>query len=95
MQGSSRRRERAKEVVEPSRQPSTTMATSEVVRTLFVTLRKSFARRPERTRRVVKSLGLKKIDSVKELPNNASVRGAIDRVSSSESDDTARNFSLC
>mmetsp|Transcript_11298 Transcript_11298/g.69774 ORF Transcript_11298/g.69774 Transcript_11298/m.69774 type:complete len:90 (+) Transcript_11298:58-327(+) len=56
------------------------MATSEVVRTLFVTLRKSLARRPEQTRRVVKSLGLRKIDSVKELPNNASVRGAVDRV---------------
>lgn len=71
------------------------MATSEVVRTLFVTLRKSFARRPERTRRVVKSLGLRKIDSIKELPNNASVRGAIDRVRFTKTNDEASSISLC
>lgn len=69
--------------------------TSPVVRTLFVTLRKSFAGRPERTRRVAKSLGLRKLDSVRELPNNASVRGAIERVRAPETSVEVQSYFLC
>lgn len=52
------------------------------VRTLFVTLRRSFAGTRETHRGVLKSLGLSYRQQTVEVANRSSIRGAIDTVSS-------------
>ena len=42
---------------------------------LKVTLKRSLIGRPETQRRTVRSLGLHKLNSVNELPDNPAVRG--------------------
>jgi large subunit ribosomal protein L30 len=48
---------------------------------LLIKLTKSVIGRPEKHRKVVKSLGLKKLNQVKELPDTPSTRGMINTVS--------------
>ncbi len=50
------------------------------MQSLFVTLRRSLANTREQHVRVVQSLGLWRREQTVEKPNNASVRGAIDKV---------------
>jgi large subunit ribosomal protein L30 len=48
---------------------------------LLIKLTKSVIGRPEKHRKVVTSLGLKKMNQVKELPDTPSTRGMINTVS--------------
>jgi ribosomal protein L30 len=50
------------------------------VRSLFVTLRRSLANTREQHVRVIESLGLRRREQTVEKPNNAAIRGAIDKV---------------
>ena len=45
-----------------------------------VTLKRSFIGRPETQRRTVRALGLRKINSVVELPDNPAIRGQLHKV---------------
>ena len=45
-----------------------------------VTLKRSLIGRPETQRRTVRSLGLRKINSVVELPDNPAIRGQLHKV---------------
>lgn len=45
-----------------------------------VTLTKSVIGRPETQRRTVRALGLRKINSVVELPDNPAIRGQLHKV---------------
>lgn len=45
-----------------------------------VTLKKSLIGRPETQRRTVRALGLRKINSVVELPDNPAIRGQLHKV---------------
>ena len=47
---------------------------------LKVTLKRSLIGRPETQRRTVRSLGLHKLNSVNELPDNSAVRGQLHKV---------------
>lgn len=47
---------------------------------LKVTLKRSLIGRPETQRRTVRSLGLHKLNSVNELPDNPAVRGQLHKV---------------
>lgn len=47
---------------------------------LKVTLKRSVIGRPDTQRRTVRSLGLKKINSVNELPDNPAIRGQLHKV---------------
>jgi len=47
---------------------------------LKVTLRRSVIGRPDTQRRTVRSLGLTKINSVNELPDNPAIRGQLHKV---------------
>jgi large subunit ribosomal protein L30 len=47
---------------------------------LKVTLKRSLIGRPETQRRTVRSLGLNKINSVAELPDNPAIRGQLFKV---------------
>ncbi|MBO6304655.1 MAG: 50S ribosomal protein L30 [Selenomonadaceae bacterium] len=47
---------------------------------LKVTLKRSLIGRPETQRRTVRSLGLNKINSVSELPDNPAIRGQLFKV---------------
>ena len=47
---------------------------------LKVTLKRSLIGRPETQRRTVHSLGLNKINSVSELPDNPAIRGQLFKV---------------
>ncbi len=47
---------------------------------LKVTLTKSLISRPETQRKTVRALGLRKINSVKILPDNPTIRGQIFKV---------------
>ncbi len=47
---------------------------------LKVTLKRSLIGRPETQRRTVRSLGLRKINSVVELPDNPAIRGQLHKV---------------
>ena len=47
---------------------------------LKVTLKSSLIGRPETQRRTVRSLGLHKLNSVNELPDNPAVRGQLHKV---------------
>ena len=53
---------------------------SEVVRSLFVTLRRGLAGKPWPHRRVVEALGLTRRHDCVEKPNNASIRGMLGKV---------------
>lgn len=50
------------------------------IKTLFVTLRRSFAGTRESHRAVIRSLGLSYREQTVEVPNRESIRGAIDKV---------------
>ena len=56
------------------------MADSQVVRSLFVTLRRSTAGKPWMSRRIIEALGLSKPHECVEKPNNASIRGMLMKV---------------
>lgn len=56
------------------------MPEADVVRSLFVTLRRGFAGKPWFHRRVVEALGLTKRHQCVEKPNNASIRGMLLKV---------------
>ncbi|GAX75730.1 hypothetical protein CEUSTIGMA_g3173.t1 [Chlamydomonas eustigma] len=56
------------------------MAESEVIRSLFVTLRRSTAGKPQFQRRIVEALGLSRPHECVEKPNNASIRGMLMKV---------------
>ena len=45
-----------------------------------VTLKRSLIGRPETQRRTVRALGLRKINSVVELPDNPAIRGQLHKV---------------
>lgn len=45
-----------------------------------VTLKRSLIGRPEPQRRTVRALGLRKINSVVELPDNPAIRGQLHKV---------------
>lgn len=45
-----------------------------------VTLKRSLIGRPETQRKTVRALGLRKIDSVVELPDNPAIRGQLHKV---------------
>ncbi|ABK43384.1 LSU ribosomal protein L30P [Magnetococcus marinus MC-1] len=45
-----------------------------------VKLVRSFVGRPDKQRRICASLGLHKMNRVKELPDNAAIRGQINKV---------------
>ena len=45
-----------------------------------VTLKRSLIGRPETQRKTVRALGLRKINSVVELPDNPSIRGQLHKV---------------
>lgn len=45
-----------------------------------VTLKRSLIGRPETQRRTVRALGLRKINSVVELPDNSAIRGQLHKV---------------
>ena len=45
-----------------------------------VTLKRSLIGRPETQRRTVRALGLRKINSVIELPDNPAIRGQLHKV---------------
>lgn len=45
-----------------------------------VTLKRSLIGRPETQRKTVRSLGLRKINSVVELPDNPAIRGQLHKV---------------
>ena len=45
-----------------------------------VTLKRSLIGRPETQRRTVRALGLRKINSVVELPDNPAIRGPLHKV---------------
>ena len=45
-----------------------------------VTLKRSLIVRPETQRRTVRALGLRKINSVVELPDNPAIRGQLHKV---------------
>ena len=45
-----------------------------------VTLKRSLIGRPETQRKTVRALGLRKINSVVELPNNPAIRGQLHKV---------------
>ena len=45
-----------------------------------VTLKRSLSGRPESQRRTVRALGLRKINSVVELPDNPAIRGQLHKV---------------
>jgi len=47
---------------------------------LKITLKKSLIGRPETQRRTVRSLGLRKINSVSVLPDDPTIRGQIHKV---------------
>lgn len=47
---------------------------------LKVTLKRSLIGRPETQRKTVRSLGLNKINSVAELPDNPAIRGQLFKV---------------
>lgn len=47
---------------------------------LKVTLKRSLIGRPETQRKTVRSLGLNKINSVSELPDNPAIRGQLFKV---------------
>lgn len=47
---------------------------------LKVTLKRSMIGRPKTQRNTVRALGLRKINSIKELPDNPSIRGQIHKV---------------
>lgn len=47
---------------------------------LKVTLKRSIIGRPETQRKTVRSLGLNKINSVSELPDNPAIRGQLFKV---------------
>jgi large subunit ribosomal protein L30 len=53
------------------------------VKTLFVTLRRSFAGTRESHIAIIKSLGLSYREQTVEVPNRASFRGAVDKVHAS------------
>ena len=48
-----------------------------------VTLKRSLIGRPETQRRTVRALGLRKINSVVELPDNPAIRGQLHKVAQS------------
>lgn len=52
----------------------------EVVRSLFVTLRRGLARKPWPHRRIIDALGLSRPHDCVEKPNNASIRGMLMKV---------------
>lgn len=52
----------------------------QVVKTLFITLRRSFAGTRERHIGTLKSLGLSYREQTSQMPNSSSIRGAIDTV---------------
>jgi ribosomal protein L30 len=56
------------------------MAETQVVRSLFVTLRRGMAGKPWFHRRVIDSLGLSRRHECIEKPNNASIRGMLMKV---------------
>ena len=56
------------------------MAAEQPIKTLFVTLRRSFAGTRESHIAVLRSLGLSYREQTVQVPNRASVRGAIDKV---------------
>jgi large subunit ribosomal protein L30 len=56
------------------------MAESEVIRSLFVTLRRGLAGKPRLHRRIVEALGLGLPHECVEKPNNASIRGMLMKV---------------
>ena len=45
-----------------------------------ITLKRSLIGRPETQRRTVRALGLRKINSVVELPDNPAIRGQLHKV---------------
>ena len=45
-----------------------------------VTLKRSLIGRPETQRKTVRALGLRKINSVVELPDNPAIRGQLNKV---------------
>ena len=45
-----------------------------------VTLKRSLIGRPETQRRTVRALGLRKINSIVELPDNPAIRGQLHKV---------------
>lgn len=47
---------------------------------LKVTLKKSLIGRPETQRKTVQALGLRKVNSVTNLPDNPSIRGQLHKV---------------
>ena len=53
---------------------------SQPIHSIFVTLRRSFAGTRESHVRIVQSLGLRRRQQTVRLPNNATARGAIDKV---------------
>lgn len=50
------------------------------IRTLFITLKRSFAGTRESHVRILRSLGLRKREGTVERKNTSSIRGAIDKV---------------
>ena len=50
------------------------------IRSFFVTLKRGFAGTKETQIRIIKSLGLRKREQCIEKANNASIRGALDKV---------------
>ena len=55
---------------------------SQPIHSIFVTLRRSFAGTRESHVRIVQSLGLRKRQQTVRVPNTATARGAIDKVTS-------------
>jgi large subunit ribosomal protein L30 len=51
------------------------------IRTIFVTLKRSFAGTRENHVKILESLGFSRRQQTLELPNTSSIRGAIDKVS--------------
>ena len=59
---------------------STQSPKSEAARTLRITLRKSAIGYPERQKKTLKALGLTRLGQTVEQPDNAAVRGMVQKV---------------
>lgn len=70
------------------------MSEAEVVRSLFVTLKRSFLGTPWNHRRIIQSLGFSKRHQCLEKPNNSSVRGMLMKVPHMVVVETDRMFYL-
>ncbi len=68
-------------MTEKLRLTCTNKAQDSMSKTLKITLRRSLIARPEKHRKVVRSLGLRKLNSTVALQDTPAVRGMIEKVS--------------